>query len=67
MCDAFAKEDSNPETTPERLDEFLSLLLGQKVRVVQALLDYNTRIADENSLLVTDIVVRLEDGRLANL
>lgn len=67
MYDAFAKEVLNPETTPEGLDEFLSLLLGQKVRVVQALLDDNTRIADENSLLVTDIVVRLEDGSLANL
>ena len=67
MYDAFAKEVLNPETTPEGLDEFLSLLLGQKVRVVQALFDDNTRIADENSLLVTDIVVRLEDGSLANL
>ena len=48
MYDAFAKEVLNPETTPEGLDEFLSLLLGQKVRVVQALFDDNTRIADEN-------------------
>ena len=67
LDDSFAKEVLNPETTPEGLDEFLSLLLGQKVRVVQALLDDNTRIADENSLLVTDIVVGLEDGSLANL
>ena len=67
MYDAFVKEVLNPETTPEGLDEFLSLLLGQKVRVVQALLNDNMRITDESSLLVTDIVVRLEDGSLANL
>ena len=67
MYDAFAKEVLNPETTPEGLDEFLSLLLGQKVRVVQALPNDNMRITDESSLLVTDIVVRLEDGSLANL
>ena len=57
----------NPEYVPERMNEFLSLLLGQEVTVLAVLPNDTTRIADESSLLVTDLVVSLEDGSLANL
>ena len=67
LYDSFFKEIMNPEYEPERMNEFLSLLLGQEVTVLAVLPNDTTRIADESSLLVTDLVVSLEDGSLANL
>ena len=43
------------------------MLLGQEVRILYVLPNDSTRIADENTLLITDIVVELEDSTLANL
>ena len=57
----------NPESAPERLNEFLSLILGTQVRIHTVLPNDSTRIADESSLLITDIVVELRDGSLANV
>ena len=67
LYDSFFKEIMNPEYVPERMNEFLSLLLKQQVKVLAVLPNDTTRIADESSLLVTDLVVSLEDGSLANL
>ena len=55
----------NPETTPERLEELLSLIMKQPVKILQVLPNDSTRIADEASLLVTDIVVELADHSIA--
>lgn len=67
LYDFFAKEILNPETTPERINELLSLLLKQKVRILTVLPNDSSRIADENSLIISDIVVELEDGSIANI
>lgn len=67
LYDSFFKEIMNPEYVPERMNEFLLLLLKQQVKVLAVLPNDTTRIADESSLLVTDLVVSLEDGSLANL
>ena len=67
LYDSFFKELFNAETVPERLEELLSFLLEQKVRIQSVLPNDNTRIAAENTLLITDIVVQLEDGSLANV
>ena len=67
MYDSFFKEIMNPEYTPERLNDFLSLLLSQSVRIKTVLPNDSTRIADESSLLIMDILVELEDGSLANI
>ncbi len=67
LYDAFFKEIMNPETAPERLEEFLSLLLGEPVKIKCILPTDNSRIADESSLLIMDILIELEDGSLANL
>ena len=67
LYDAFFKEIVNPENTPERLEEFLSLLLGQAVKIQTVLPNDSSRIADESSLLIMDILVQLEDGSLANV
>ena len=65
--DSFFKEIMNPELHAERLEELLSLLLEQKVKIHQLLPHESARIADEGTLLIMDIVVELEDGSLANI
>ena len=67
LYDGFFKEVMNPESAPERLNEFLSLILGTLVRIHAVLPSDSTRLADESSLLITDIVVELKDGSLANV
>ena len=68
MCyDPYFKEILNPETAPNRLKSFLETLLECKIKSIKVLPNDNTRIFDEESLLVTDIVVELNDGRLVNI
>ena len=67
MYDFMIKEILNPENTLERVNELLTLLLGQRVRIVDVLPNDGTRLADESTLLITDMVVQLEDGSIANL
>lgn len=65
--DSFFKEILSPEVHPERLEELLSLLLEQEVHIKQVLPNDSVRIADESTLLVTDILVELADGSLADI
>ena len=67
LYDAFFKEIMNPENAPERLNELLSLLLGQSVTIKRVLPGDSTRLADEQSLLIMDILVELADTSLANV
>ncbi len=67
LYDSFFKEIMNPEYAPERLNELLTLILGRKVEVVSVLQNDSSRIADEASLLIMDIVVKLEDRSIANI
>ena len=67
LYDSIFKELFNPETHRERVEHFLSQLLGQKVKIKEVLPNDTTRLSDESALLITDIVVELEDGPLANL
>lgn len=67
LYDGFFKELMNPEYHPERLNDFLSLLLKTKVKIHSILPNDSTRITDESSLLIMDIVVELEDSSLANV
>ena len=67
LYDSFFKEVMNPEYAPERLEQLLSILLNRKVKIQQILTNDSTRIAEESALLVTDIIVELEDGSIANV
>ena len=67
LYDCYFKEILNPEYTPERLSALLSIIIRKKVTVKYQLPNDNTRIGDELSLVITDIVVELEDGTLANI
>ena len=67
LYDSFFKEILNPEATPERLSKLLSILIGREVTVKYQLPNDNSRLGDEMSLVITDIVVELEDGTIANV
>ncbi len=67
LYDSFFKEIMNPEIAPKRMNHFLSVILGEKVKILKVLPNDSIRIADESSLLITDIVVEMEDGSIANV
>ncbi len=67
LYDSFFKEVMNPEYVPERLESFLGVVLKRKVKIVEVLPNDSTRISEETSMLITDIVMKLEDGSLANV
>ena len=67
LYDSFFKEIMDPDATPERLEELLSLILKQKIKILKVLPNDSTRIADENSLVIMDIVIELEDHSIANV
>lgn len=67
LYDFMSKEILDPFATPERAEELLSLFLGRKVKILAVLPNDGTRIADESSLLIMDMVVELEDGSICNV
>ena len=67
LYDSFAKAVLNPELFPERLNDLLSLLLGMEVTILEVLPTDNSRITDESSLVIMDILVRLKDGSIVNV
>ena len=52
---------------PERLSELLSLILNEEVEVVQVIPNESSRITEAGSLLITDILVKLNSGAYANV
>ena len=67
LYDSFFKEIFNAEYSPQRLEDLLGTILKQTVRIIQVLPNDSTRLADETSLLSTDIVVELADHSIANV
>ena len=67
LYDVFFKEIFNAEYAPERLIDFLNVLLDLNIRSVTVLPTDSTRLADETSLVIADIVAELDDGRLTNI
>jgi hypothetical protein len=67
LYDAFFKEVMNLESAPERLSDFLSVILRKKVCVLKVLPNDSVRIAAESALLITDIVVEFADGSIADI
>lgn len=67
VYDGVFKEIFNPDVTPERLEELLSLLLNRKVKIKDVLPNDGIRLGAETALIYTDILVELEDGTLCNV
>lgn len=67
LYDTYFKEVMNPEYDSSRLESFLEVVIGERVRILKQLPNDSVRLEDENTLLVTDIVVELSDGSIANV
>ena len=65
--DPFFRNIFNPERHPERLDRFLSAILGQTVKVRTVLPREGIRLSAESSLMIMDVLVELLDGSLINV
>ena len=65
--DPVFKKVFSPVTHSERLEDFLSLCLGQKLTIIHTLPNESERITAAGSLLVMDILVQLEDGSYVNV
>ncbi len=65
--DPFFKYVFNPSIHKGRLSELLSLILGENVEVVEVMPNESDRISDVDTLLIMDIIVKLESGALANI
>ena len=67
LYDTYFKAIMNPDIRPERLNDFLSEILGKKIKILKVLPNESAKIAAESSLLIMDIVVQFEDGSIANV
>ena len=67
LYDSFFKAVMDPEAKPDRMESLLSLILGQKVKILKALPNESMRISDEVSLLIMDMVVQLANGSIVNI
>ncbi len=65
--DPFFKYVFNPSIHKGRLSELLSLIFGEQVEVVEVMPNESDRISDADTLLIMDIIVKLESGALANI
>ena len=57
LYDSFFKEVMNPEYDAGRMNDFLSELLKQKVKILKVLPNDSVRIASESSLLFRRFIV----------
>lgn len=67
LYDSFFKEVFSSEYHAKTLEDFLSCIVEKKVKILAVLPNDSTRIADESTLLLTYIVVELEDGSIADI
>lgn len=67
LYDGFFKHVFDPEKHPERLEDFLSEVLGQEVKIEEVLAREGNKLAEEGTLVVMDIIVRLSDGSIVDV
>ncbi len=60
--DPFFQTIFNPSMHPERLEDFLSTLLKQPVKIHEVLQREGSLLSSEGSLVIMDIIVQCEDG-----
>ncbi len=67
LYDGFYKYVLDPERNPERMERFLSEILGQKVVIEQVLTRDGVQLSEAGTLVVMDILVRLSDGSIVDV
>lgn len=67
LYDPFFKYVMDPETHPERLENLLSALLDEDVRIKRVLPREGIQLVDNGSFVIMDILSELSDGRIINV
>ncbi len=67
LFDGFYKYVMDPERHPERLESLLSNLFGQKVTIQEVMTKEGLQLVEKGSLVVMDIIVKLEDGSIVDV
>ena len=62
LYDSFFKAIFNPNTTPERLERFLSSLMEQQIHIIQVIPREGSQMVDKGSFVIMDILVQTENG-----
>lgn len=57
----------SPEKNRKRLEDIISSVLGEKVKIVRILQHEGTQMKEKGSFIIMDLVIELEDGRLLNV
>lgn len=65
--DSFFKKIMDPGRNPERLEHFLSAILGQEIHIHSILPREGTKLSNDGSLVIMDIVVQGNDGAIINV
>ena len=65
--DPVFKKVFDPEIHPKRLEDFLSLCLKRKVKILRVLPNESQRLTEEGSLLIMDMLVQLVSESLVNV
>ncbi len=67
LYDGFYKHAMDPEIHPERLESFLSGIMKQTVKIERVMPREGIQLAETGSLVIMDIIVRLEDGSIVDI
>ena len=67
LYDNFFRRIFDPEIHPDRIERFVSALIGQKVKIKTVLSREGSQLSDRGSLVIMDIIVELEDGSFVDV
>lgn len=65
--DKVFKHVMMPGDTTNRLEEFLSAMLGERVHIKQLLPREGSQISEKGTFIIADIIVSLQDGSIINV
>jgi len=65
--DSVFKHVMMPGGTTDRLEQFLSVILGEPVQIKQVLPQEGSQIAESGSFIIADIIVSTRDGSIMNV
>lgn len=65
--DTFFRKIMSPELHPERLEDFLSALMDDRVHIEKVLPREGIRMADETGVIIMDILLQLSNGSRVNV
>lgn len=65
--DTIFKKIFSPSDHPERIENLLSAILGHPLKIISILPREGSRMREQASFVIMDILVRLDDGSYANI